>query len=57
MSYHFDSHPLDFVVPRNASHDLQSINCSSLGVSDLMGVSDLIGVTLCISSCFDGLEH
>lgn len=49
ISYHFDSHPSDFVAPRNASHDLQSINCPSLVVDDL------IGVTACISSLFDGL--
>ena len=51
ISYHFDSNPSDFVAPRNASHDLQSINCPSLVVNDL------IGVTPCISSLFDGLVH
>jgi len=51
MSYHFDCHPSDFVVPRNASHVLQSMHCASLAVKDL------IGVIPCISSLFDGLVH
>lgn len=41
----------DFVDTRNASHNLQSINCPSLVVNDLTGVN------ACILSLLDGLAH